>query len=181
MSYPEVIEVNGVEHEINTGYEYALACFACINDEDITDTERAYGVIGLLYVEPPEDLEEALNLAIKYLRCGKENEEEEIYYKPDMDFDKDMHYIRSSFRSDYGIDLTHTEHMHWWEFIELLQGLTDNCILNRIRDLRNYDTSTIKDPKTKQRILKAQRGVALPEKLSQEDQDMLDSFYSQLK
>jgi Bacteriophage Gp15 protein. len=106
MIYPESLEVNGAEYEINTGYEYALACFACISDPDISDTERAYGVIDLLYKIPPDDLSEALRMAVKYLQRGKEHEETTPARKPDMEFDYDMHYIRSSFRSDYSIDLS---------------------------------------------------------------------------
>jgi len=178
MTYPEAIEINGVEYEINTGYEYALACFECINDTEISKVERAYGVIGLLYKQWPEDENEALHLAIKYLQCGKEKECS--YKKADMDFDQDMNYIRSSFRSDYSIDLNKAD-LCWFEFCELLQGLTDDCILNRIRDIRNYDLSTIKDSKSRQKMVQAKKDVALPERLNEEEQNIIDDFFSQLK
>ncbi len=177
MSYPEAIEVNGVEYDINTDYTYALACFACINDADLGDIERAYGVIGILYKEPPEDTQEALRLAIKYLQCGKEHAPSNK--KADMDYTFDENYIKSSFMSDYKIDLDDTS-MHWWKFNNLLQGLTDDCILNRVRDLRNYDVSTIKDTKSLQKIIDAQRDVALPDRVAQEQQDIIDDFFSQL-
>ena len=178
MMYPEALEVNGVEYEINTGYEYALACFECISDVDLGEAERAYGIIDLLYKERPEDENEALRMAIKYLQCGKENDPS--YKKPDMDYGHDMNYIRSSFRSDYSIDLNKVD-MHWFEFCELLQGLTDNCILNRVRDIRNYDLSTIKDAKSRQKMVQAKQDVALPEHVNQEEQDIIDDFFSQLK
>lgn len=180
MIFPEALVVNGIEYEVNTGYKDALACIACINDPELGEIERAYGVLELLYKEPPPEAEahEALRLALKYLRCGDKFKPSD--QKSDMDFEYDMHYIRSSFRSDYGIDLARSE-MHWWGFCELLQGLTDHCILNRIRDLRNYDLSSIKDAKARSKLAKAQRDVALPVKFSQEDQDILDAFYAQLK
>jgi hypothetical protein len=181
MIYPEAIEVNGVEYEINTSYEDAIACIRCINDPDISDIERAYGVIGILYKEEPPDLREAVRLAIKYLQLDREPDDQNAPHKLDMDFDCDVHYIRASFMSDYRIDLTAEPDMHWWRFWELLQGLTDDCILNRVRDIRNYDLSTVKDAKTRGKIIKAQRDVALPERVSQEDQDLIDAFYSQLK
>lgn len=180
MNYPEALVVQGTEYAINTGYEYALACLSCINDPDMSDIERAYGVIGILYKETPQDLNEAVRMAVKYLRCGKESDNASSR-QPDMDFECDMNYIRSSFRSDYGLDLNRNPDMHWWEFSELLQGLTDNCVLNRIRDLRNYDLSSIKDARTRSKIIQAQREVALPVKLSQEDLDTIDAFYAQLK
>lgn len=180
MSYPEALVVGGVEYEINTGYEYALACLRCISDPNISNIERAIGVVGILYKKEPTDLQEAVRMAVKYLQLGRD-EFRVADHKPDMDFERDIHYIRASFRSDYGIDLSRSKDMHWWEFSELLQGLTDNCVLNRVRDLRNYDLSTVKDPKTRSRIAKAQQEVALTEQLSKEDQEKMDEFFAQLK
>ena len=177
MNYPELITVDGVDYEINTDFRHALACFECINDPELNEMQRGYGIIDILYKEEPENAEEALKMAVRYLQCGKENEESDR--KPDMDYQHDENYIRSSFMSDYKIDLDDTE-MHWWKFCNLLQGLTDNCILNRVRDIRNYDISTVKDPATRHKILKAQRDLALPDYIDQEDQDILDEFYSQL-
>ena len=176
--YPELITINDVDYEINSGYRYALACFSCINDPDLNEYARALGVIGILYKEEPEDLHEALRMAIKYLQCGKEKTDSD--QKPDMDFQYDESYIKSSFMSDYRIDLDDTD-MHWWKFSNLLHGLTDDCILNRVRDVRNYDLSTVKDPVARMKILKAQQELALPDNLTQEEQDLLDDFYSQLK
>ena len=56
--------------------------------------------------------------------------------------------------------------IHWWEFNELMNGLSnselgDCCVLNRIRNLRNYDTKDIKDRKEREKIEKAKERVAL--------------------
>lgn len=181
MTYPEAIEVNGHEYPINTGYEYALACFACVNDPDLSEVERAYGVLGILYKELPanEDLQEALRLAIKYLQCGDESRT--AHHKADMDFQADEKHIKASFLSDYRIDLDDEVDMHWWKFCTLLQGLSDNCVLNRVRDIRNYDISTVKDPKSRQKLIQAQRDLALPERISQEEQSIIDDFFAQLE
>jgi len=181
MIYPNAIEIDEKEYEINTGFETALACIKAINDESISKSERAYAVIGLLYKGWPENESEAVRLAVKYLRCGKEDDKHEDIDDVDMDFEYDESYIRASFLSDYHIDLDDSPDMHWWKFYSAMQGLTDSCILNRIRDIRNYDLSTVKDPKSRRKIEKAKRGVALPIKVSEEDNEALDSFYSQLR
>jgi hypothetical protein len=181
MSYPTAIEVDGKAYAINPGYKHALACYVCINDREIDDTERTLGVLGLLYKEQPRNTKLALAQAVKYLQLGREHRPREEDAARDLDFTKDMHYIRSSFRSDYGIDLNTREDMHWWEFYELLQGLTDDSILNRVRDLRNYDATKVKDPQLRARIQRAQEDVALDDDLSAEDERKLDDFYAQLK
>ena len=175
--YPDCITVDNIDYDINTDYRYALACFNTINDMELSDYERSYGVIGLLYKEEPSNLAEALRMAIKYLRCGKENRPTDR--KPDMDFEYDIDYIKSSFLSDYRIDLDTTE-IHWWKFCNLLQGLTDDCILNRVRDIRNYDLSDIKDSKSRNKIIRAQEDVALPDRLTHEEQSIIDDFEAQL-
>ena len=67
--------------------------------------------------------------------------------------------------SDYRIDLT-TEKMHWWKFYTLLEGLSNSelgncCVLNRVRNLRTFDLSQIKDNKERERLAKAKEMVAL--------------------
>ena len=58
------------------------------------------------------------------------------------------------------------KYLHWWEFFNDLNNLSnsefgDCCILSRIRNLRNYDTSKIKDVKERDKIEKAKKHVAL--------------------
>lgn len=176
MRYPEAVEINGKEYLINTGYEYGLACFKALNDLEISESERACAIIGLLYKEWPDDENEALRLAVKYLQCGKESTRPEM--KPDMDFEYDENLIESSFMSDYRIDLDEAD-MHWWKFNSLLQGLTDDSILNRVRDLRNYDVSNL-DAKARQKVMKAKQDVALPDRMDREEQNIIDEFEAAL-
>lgn len=57
------------------------------------------------------------------------------------------------------------------------------CILNRIRNLRNFDVKDIKDPKERERILEAKRQVALKKpkvELTSKQQESVDEFYKAL-
>lgn len=105
-----------------------------------------------------------LEIAKKYLSCGKELDTSNIE-DADMDYIEDYDYIEASFMSDYHIDLSNTK-MHWWKFNKLINGLSNSeigncCILNRVRNLRDYDTSNIEDVKEKRRIEDAKALVAL--------------------
>lgn len=64
-----------------------------------------------------------------------------------MDFEQDESYIEASFMSDYQIDLS-SMNMHWWRFCTLISGLTEKCILNQIRSIRNYDLNDLHDQKS---------------------------------
>ena len=69
MKYPEYAEVKGVQYKINTDYRVALRCFEVIEDNKISDEERAYAVVFLLFGEvPPNNMEDFLRIAGAYLR-----------------------------------------------------------------------------------------------------------------
>ena len=114
---------------------------------------------------------------------NKDKEEIEDIVEPDMDYEQDFDYIKASFMSDYQIDLEKTD-MHWWSFVNLMNGLSNSelgncCILNKIRNLRNFDVSEIKDAKEREKILKAKQSVALKKerKITAEEQANAEQFY----
>lgn len=175
MTYPEYAEVAGVRYKINTDFRVALKCFEVIEDDEIGDEERAYAVIFLLFgVVPTENLDDWLRICGDYLRCG-EPDKGNVQADRDMDFTYDEKYIVASFMSDYHIDLSRVE-MHFWLYIQLIQGLTEHCALSRVRELRNYDLSEIKDPKERAKMSDAKESVALPVKLSRADRDAIEEF-----
>ena len=167
MDYPEYIEVNGKQYKINTDFRVAIKCNQVAEDDNIGNYERALAIIYLLFgdeaLEDVENQNKILELALKYLACGKKIEKTKK--EPDMDFIQDMDYIEASFMSDYHIDLTNIK-MHWWKFNNLINGLSNSefgncCVLNNVRNLRNYDVSKIKDRKERQKIIEAKKQVAL--------------------
>lgn len=184
LSNPEYAKVNGKEYKINTDFKTAIECNEIAKDETISDYERALAVIYKLFgddgLENQEDYDELLTAGLKFLSCGVEVKVDKT--EPDMDFVQDYNYIKTSFRSDYGIEL---KDMHWWEFMDLINGLSNSemgnsCILNRIRAIRTYDVSKIKDRKEKEKILKAKKQVALKKKerkLSEEEEKNRDKFF----
>lgn len=161
---PEYVKVGNTKYKINTDFRIALRCNEISLDKTIGEYEKALAIIYTLYgdkgLDAPEDYERLLELGFKYLLRGEEREDRK--QTPDMDFMQDESYIYASFMSDYHIDLKDKE-MHWWEYLDLLNGLTEHCVLNRVRDIRTYDLSEIKDAKARAKIEEAQRSVALKE------------------
>lgn len=167
-NYPEYAEVNEKKYKINTDFRVAIECNRIAEDNGIGEYERSLAIIYTLFgdegLDDSKNHVDLLEIAKKYLTCGKgldgSNNE-----KPDMDFVEDMDYIEASFMSDYHIDLSNVE-MHWWKFFNLMSGLSNSemgncCVLNRIRNLRTFDVKDIKDKKERDKIIKAQKEVAL--------------------
>ena len=171
MRYPEYVEINDKRYKINTDFRIAIECNRIAEDETIGDYERVLGVIYTLFgeegINTPEHYEKLLEMAKKYLSCGKELETKR-QEEPDMDYIQDMDYIEASFMSDYNIDLS-IEEMHWWKFCNLMNGLSNSelgnsCILNRIRNIRTMDLNQIKDRKERDKFVKLKKEFALKKK-----------------
>ena len=184
--YPTKMEANGHIYEINTDFRIALACFRAMNDPEITDLERFYAIETLLLgdeVDPNDDVVLSKKL-LDYLRCGQEENMDEE--KIDMDYIEDEPKIRTSIRQCYHIDLNKIDYMHWWEYNELISGLTSESLLNKIRELRSFDLNEIKDVKEREKVRKAQEYVALKKKgekkveLTKEQEDSINYFYQQI-
>lgn len=192
--YPQYVEVDGKRYKINTDFRVAIECNRVFEDETIGNFEKSLAILYLLFgseaIDTLEHYDKLLDLAKMYLLCGKEYNEE-LNEKPDMDFIEDYSYISTSFMSDYRIDLDNCE-MHWWKFMDLMNGLSnselgDCCILNRIRNLRNFDLKDIKDSKEREKIKKAKQQIALkkyqkPKKQATEEQlKSAQEFYKALE
>lgn len=168
MNCPQFVKVNNKKYKINTSFRIAIECNTIAEDKNITDLERGLAIIYKLFgdegINNPDDYEKLLQLAQKYLLCGKEYDFENNE-KQDMDYVEDMDYIEASFMSDFGIDLT-SEDMDWWKFNKLINGLSNSemgncCVLNRVRNLRNLNLNDIKDSKQREQLAKAKKMVAL--------------------
>lgn len=171
MNYPTYTIVNGKEYAINTDFRVAIQCDTIARDKNINDFERSLAIIYKLFgkkgLNDFENHEELLKKALDFLSFGKNDKtiNQLSGEEPDMDYVEDMDYIEASFMSDYHIDLSTTK-MHWWKFFKLLNGLSNNdmgncCILNRVRNLRNFDLKEIQDLKEREKMRKAKESVAL--------------------
>ena len=162
INNPQYAKIGDKKYKINTSYKVALRCNEVAIDDSITDYEKMLAIIYLLFgdegLNDKRQYEKLLDLAFKYLSCGEEAEKNND--EPDMDFKQDFNLIKASFKSDYGIDLN-KEDLDWYDFYMYLNGLTEDCILNRVRSLRTYDVSKIDDAKERRDIIKSKKRFAL--------------------
>ena len=182
LNNPTQVKVGNKLYKINTSYRTAIECNLVAQDETISDYERAITIIYLLFGEEgmkdKHNHDKLLELAIKYLKCGNEDKIHDEVEENNMDFSQDINLIRASFKSDYGISLD--DNMHWWDFFMYLNGLTENCILNRVRDLREIDTIKITDSKERKRIETLQKRFELKKKqkeLTEIEKQSVNNFY----
>lgn len=182
INYPTKAQIENRIYPINTDFKVALECEKIVKDNSISNEEKSLAIIYKLFgdegLNNPNDWEKLSKIAVKFLSCGNELDNKNTK-EPDMDFIQDEKYIKASFMSDYNIDLSKVS-LHWWDFFNLLNGLTEKCILGRVRFIRNYDISQIKDPKEKQKWQEQKELVALekPKKqLSEQEKENVEMFF----
>ena len=192
-NYPEYAKIGNKKYKINTDFRVSIECQEIATDESISDYERALAIIYKLFgddgIDDFNNYEKLLEIATKYLSCGKEldNKSKE---EPDMDFNQDKGYIESSFKYDYKYNPYSLNYLHWYEFYNDLNNLSNSemgncCVLNRVRNLRNYDTKEIKDPKERKKVEEAKKQVALKKEhkkreFSEKEQQNMEEFYKSI-
>lgn len=168
MSHAKKIQIDDVIYEADTDFRVAIECNRIATDETIGDYERAMGILCTLFgekgIDNPEHYEKLLNWALKYISCGENVKD--THEEPDMDFIEDKHLIRNSFIYDYKYNPYDMDYLSWEDFYKDLSYLSNSefgncCALNRVRNLRNFDPSTVKDPKERKKIVEAKERVAL--------------------
>lgn len=185
-SYPNFAQIKDKKYKINTNYRVALECEK-VAKSDVSEEERALAIIYLLFgnkgLKDSENWQELLRIGMKYLNCGNEVIENEEEIEVDMDFEQDWEYIKTSFFSDYNVKLTPNKYMHWWEFYNLLCGLSEQCILSRVRFVRNFDISQLKDSKEYEKMARQKEMLALKKEITKtaEEQRLDKLFEEQLK
>lgn len=197
MQNPQYVKVKDKKYKINSDFRVAIECDRIARDTKIDDLERALAIIYVLFGENGlnsyEDWSELIKMGRRYLLLDKENKMiKNEYQKPDFDYIKDKAFIRTSFIQDYTYNPYDKEYLHWWDFWNDLNGLSNSefgncCILNRVRNLRNYDISKIKDGKERQKIIEAQRMVALDEQeevqeveYTEQEEKSINEFYKSM-
>lgn len=168
LNNPGYVKIGNQKYKINSDFRIALECNNIAMNNSIKEYEKSLAIIYKLFGEKGlndfDNHQKLLELGQRYLRLDRdiENSKEE----PDMDFDQDRNLISSSFKYDYKYNPYELPYLHWWDFYHDMENLSNSefgncCVLNRIRNLRNFDVSTIKDRKEREKIVKAKKQVAL--------------------
>lgn len=168
---------------IRTDYRIGVQIQLCISDSELTDGERTWTALHLLYGNGiPTDIQEAIAGLSWFLSCGEENAaQDDSVEEPLYSFEQDAGRIVSGFRKVFGIDISR-EKMHWFEFISMLGDLKDTAFTSVI-DIRSTDISEI-DKKKRSEFMRMKKRFALTEQsrpYTDEEQAEIDEFMALLK
>ena len=163
---------------IRTDYRIGMQLNLCYQDADIDDGERAYIAMSLLFGSgtPPVDL--ALEALDWFMRCGAPKRTFEGTGNTTMWFDYDASRIYASFRQTFGVEL-HKARLHWFEFCAMLDSVDESSSLSNAIQIRSTDTGKMQ-PQERARYERLKRNLSPPPIYSQEEQELIDDFFSRL-
>lgn len=175
--YPDSIEVNGEEIKVITDFREVIRFMDMLADDKLTPYEKIQ--FTLQYFNPaPDDLLSAeyaycdfiTMVALNTEKCDSGGNKPEVF-----GFAIDYPFIFSGFLSEYGINLRTIPYLHWWEFMNLFNGMSDRTEIKQRIMYRSIDVGTIKDTEERKRIRKIQQAIALPQR-KPSDCDIANAF-----
>jgi len=134
-----------------------------------------------------------VQLGTRYILLGKEQNslKSHSHDKYQLDFDKSRGLISSSFKFDYKYDPYELEYLHWYDFYNDLENLSQSefgncCAINRIMSLFHYDTKDIKDANKKREIEEAKETlrkrycICEEEEITDKQKESMKEFYKSI-
>ena len=133
---PNTITVEGRAYLLNTDYRYWLRFMRDVNESMRTMSD--FDVSYLFESDMPHRID--VDVLFDWAQPKKELPRD-VGLSSDaiaFDFEIDADLIYSAFMQQYGIDLIDTD-MHWYKFIALMRGISDDTRLGKIIGYRTYE------------------------------------------
>lgn len=168
IDYPNQAEVNGDRYEIRTNFRHSMLFELMMQDSSLSSTEKVRKGLALYYPVIPDDLSAAVDTALWFYRCGKEETTVQKRMaarrgkNPIYSFEHDAGLIYAAFLLAYNIDLQDIQYMHWWRFRFLFNSLPKDCEFVRAMEYRSIDITDKMPKEQKDFYKKMKRLYALP-------------------
>lgn len=143
---PTTIEIDNRVFPIRCrgDYRMVLDCFVCLNDTDLTETERVLASLIIFYedfndisdisAEDDSTLQKLIKAMYNFFECG-ENPMHSTPFKV-IDWDKDSQIIASAVNKVANMEVRSVEYLHWWTFMGYFSEVGES-VLATVVSIRN--------------------------------------------
>lgn len=177
---PIAVEINGKQHPIRNKCDYrvVLDAICALNDTELTDEEKVKCALFIFYedISAIDDFEKAVKEMFIIINGGDEQEENEEAKPKLMDWEHDFPQLAPPISRVLGYDVrTPDRYCHFWTFLGAYMEIGE-CTFSTIVSIRSKRAKGKKLDKWEEEYLREHRKmVELPQKLTQEEQEFLDS------
>ena len=169
QSNPTFVIINGKKYPMRWQMAHWVAILQIADDPTLTDAEKLALQLKIAYKKKIriDDLKDAADKLHWFIAAGRERKRASGS-KRVVDFVQDWAYVMAAFQQQYQIDLSvapwwkfWARPMHWWHFIQLFNGLTDETLLVKIMGYRGMSLAKIKDKEMRRHYAELKKFYAL--------------------
>lgn len=161
---PRTLNICGKEYEIRTDFRDILVIFKALDDNSLTDKEKAYITLRCLFYDydklPNDGLEEAVKKAFWFVGGGDIPKTRDKGYRV-IDYEQDGFMIYPAVSKTLGvIDVRNLDYLHWFTFLGSFSENGDG-LLSFVMSLRGKINEGKKLEKHEKEFLKDNKGVVI--------------------
>ena len=177
---PIAVEIDGKSHPIRNKCDYrvVLDVICALNDNELADEEKVKCALFIFYedISQIDDFDTAIKEMFRIINGGEEQEENHEQKPQLMDWEHDFPQLAPPISRVLGYDVrTPDKFTHWYSFLGGYQEIGE-CAFATLVSIRSKRAKGKKLEKWEQEFYQEHRKmVDLPKKLTQEEQDFLNS------
>ena len=135
---PKSLSVCGSEYEIRSDYRAVLDICTALSDSELTDQEKAFTALDIMFPAfeemPPEHYQEAVKQCFWFINCGDGDQNKKAPKL--MDWEHDFKHIVAPINRVMGQEIRSIPYLHWWSFISAYYEIGD-CTFAQIVRIRD--------------------------------------------
>lgn len=182
---PKSVEINDQNFSIRYDFRIILTIFEVLDDEELSDEERAYTALKLFFVDFDNipDYDEAIGKMFWFINGGKTPDDKKKY--PELiDWEKDFPLIISPINRVLGEEIRESEYdpdenvggVHWFTFLSAYMEIGD-CLFAQVIRIRELKAKGRALDKSDREFYRRNKDVVdIPKRISREEADALSAW-----
>ena len=182
---PKSVEINDQNFSIRYDFRVILTIFEVLDDEELSDEERAYTALKLFFVDFDNipDYDAAIGEMFWFINGGKTPDDKKK--EPELvDWEKDFQLIVSPINRVLGREVRESEYdadtnsggIHWFTFLSAYMEIGD-CLFAQVIRIRELKANGRALDKSDREFYRRNKNVVdIPKRISREEADTLSAW-----
>lgn len=182
---PKSVEINDQNFSIRYDFRVILTIFEVLDDEELSDEERAYTALKLFFVDFDNipDYDEAIGKMFWFINGGKPHDDKKKDQEL-IDWEKDFPLIISPINRVLGKEIRESEYnadtnsggIHWFTFLSAYMEIGD-CLFAQVIRIRELKAKGRALDKSDREFYRRNKDVVdIPKRISREEADTLSAW-----
>lgn len=143
---PVSVEIDGAQHAIRTDFRVILEIIQMLSDTDLSDADKAEGILQIFYLHPEEirDEKAAVIQCFRFIDGGHSDRPQKKSPRL-VDWEQDYEYIIAPVNRVLGYEArgivynreTNEGGVHWWTFLSAYMEIGGDCTFAQIVAIRD--------------------------------------------